>query len=151
MNSIWTVMGYYAAAVVSALAPWVNAELLMLSAIPVARSHAALTALVLAVSAGQMSGKAIAYWASRRSTGSHSPRLQRLLDRWQARIDRRPGSALAITFVSAVVGFPPFFLVSMAAGALRVAFGRFMAVGTAGRLIHFAVVAFAPELLWRIS
>ena len=98
-TSLWiAVPGYYGAAIVSAIMPWVNAEVLMLSAVPIAGSPAPLAALVLAVSAGQMTGKTIAYWVSRRSAGARSPRLQRALDRWQGRLDRRPGSAVAITF-----------------------------------------------------
>jgi uncharacterized membrane protein YdjX (TVP38/TMEM64 family) len=123
----------------------------MISAIPVAASRPWLAALVIAVSAGQMTGKALMFWVSRTSTRLRSPFVQAAIDRWRRRMERRPGSALAVTFVSALVGVPPFFIVSMAAGALGVAFPRFLAVGAAGRLAHFAVVAFVPELLWRTS
>jgi membrane protein YqaA with SNARE-associated domain len=67
------------------------------------------------------------------------------------RLETRPASALGITFASALVGVPPFFLVSIVAGALNVAFARFLVAGTAGRLIHFTLVAFVPELLRRTS
>ena len=143
-NLCLVAVGYYGAAIVSAVAPWVNAEVLMLSAIPYAGSSRALVILVLAVSAGQMTGKAVTYWIARRSTRTRTPRVQAALDRWEARMRHRPRAALAITFASALVGIPPFFIVSMAAGALQVAFGRFLAVGAAGRLLHFAVVAFLP-------
>ena len=146
-----TALGYYGLAILSAVAPWMNAEVLMISAIPMAGSRSALAVLVLAVSAGQMTGKGVMYWISRRSTRARSPRVQEAIDRWQVRLRHRPTTALAITFVSALVGIPPFFVVSMAAGALQVAFGRFIAVGAAGRLMHFAIVAFLPELLWRTS
>ena len=56
---------------------------------------------------------------------------------------------LAVVFLSALVGFPPFFVVSLAAGALGVEFRRFFAAGAIGRLVHFTVVACIPELLWR--
>ena len=131
----------------SAVIPWVNAELVMISAIPVATSRSALAALVVVVSAGQMTGKAAMYWASRKSTRVRSPLVQRAVDRWRARLQRRPRSALAVIFLSALVGFPPFFIVSLAAGALDVEFSRFFAAGAAGRLVHFTVVACIPELL----
>ena len=150
-SSVWAAaIGYFAMAFVSAVVPWVNAEVLMISAVPFAASRPVLAILVIAVSAGQMAGKALVYWVSRRSTRPRSPRLQGAIDRWQRRIQHRPRSAMALTFVSAVAGFPPFFLVSAAAGALGVAFGGFMLVGSAGRLIHFTIVAFAPDLLRRI-
>jgi membrane protein YqaA with SNARE-associated domain len=51
--------------------------------------------------------------------------------------------------LSAVFGLPPFYLVSIAAGMLGVAFGRFLAIGIVGRLIHFGTIAFVPHLAWR--
>ncbi|MGH9256994.1 MAG: VTT domain-containing protein [Vicinamibacterales bacterium] len=150
--NLWSaVLGYYALAIVSAVLPWVNAELLMISAIPLAGSRGGLVALVVAVSAGQMTGKAFMYWASRTSTRPHSPRVQGAVDRWRARLQQRPRSVLAVTFLSALVGIPPFFVVSVVAGALGMAFPRFLAVGTAGRVMHFAVVACVPQLMWRTS
>ena len=144
--ALWTaVLGYYAMAIVSAVFPWVNAEVLMLSAIPVARSPPVLAAFVVAVSAGQMTGKGVLYWL-----GRHSGRIaQRPLERWRARFEANPRSALTMTFASALIGFPPLFAIAVAAGALRVAFGGFLAACIAGRLIHFALVALAPELIRR--
>jgi membrane protein YqaA with SNARE-associated domain len=143
----WTALGYYMAAIVSAVVPWVNGELLMMSAVPLARSRGALAILVVAVTAGQMTGKALMYWVSRKSTRPHSMRVQRSVERWRGRLQRRPRAVLAVVLVSALVGFPPFFVVSVAAGAIGLAFPRFLAVGLAGRLAHFAAVAFGPELV----
>ena len=57
-GDLWTAaFVYYGLAVVSAVIPWVNAELVMISAIPVANSPSALAALVVVVSAGQMTGQ----------------------------------------------------------------------------------------------
>ncbi|HEY5619504.1 MAG TPA: VTT domain-containing protein [Vicinamibacterales bacterium] len=148
--NLWSVaLGYYGLAIVSAVLPWVNAELLMMSAVPVAGSRGALAVLVTAVSAGQMTGKAIMYWASRKSTGRRSPLVQGAIDRWRARLQQRPRSVLVVTFLSALVGFPPFFIVSVVAGALGVSFPRFLAIGAVGRLMHFTIVAYLPDLIWR--
>lgn len=150
--NFWSVvLGYYGLAIISAVLPWVNAEVLMISAIPVAASRPGLAALVIAVSAGQMTGKALMFWLSRTSMRLRSPLVEVAIGRWRRRMEQHPGSALTVTFLSALVGVPPFFVVSMAAGALGVAFPRFVAVGSAGRLVHFAVVAFVPELLWETS
>jgi membrane protein YqaA with SNARE-associated domain len=144
-----TALAYFGLSIVSAVIPWVNAELVMISAIPLAASPTALAALVLVVSAGQMTGKAAMYWLSRKSARPRSPLAQRAVDRWRARLQQRPRSALAVVFLSALVGFPPFFVVSLAAGALGVEFRRFFAAGAVGRLVHFTVVACIPELLRR--
>ena len=147
--NLWSVvLGYYGLAIISAVLPWVNAEVLMISAIPVAASRSGLAALVIAVSAGQMTGKSLMYWLSRTSTRLRSPLVEGAIRQWRRRMGQRPGATLAVTFLSALIGVPPFFVVSMAAGALDVSFPRFLVVGAAGRLVHFAVVACVPELLW---
>jgi membrane protein YqaA with SNARE-associated domain len=149
--SLWsTALGYYAAAIVSAVVPWVNGELLMISAVPLVTTRAALAALVVAVTAGQMTGKTVMYWASRKSARPRSARVQGSIERWRERLQQRPRSVLAVIFLSALIGIPPFFIVSVAAGAIGLAFPRFLAVGTAGRLAHFTIVAFVPEFVGRM-
>jgi membrane protein YqaA with SNARE-associated domain len=147
VSAVW----FYLAAVVSAVVPWVNAEVLMVSAVPLAGSTPHLAGLVTAVTLGQMTGKSVMFVLARRSSVARWPRTQTALDRWRDRLATRPTRALALTFVSALVGVPPFFAVSLAAGAVGLSFGPFLAVGTVGRLIHFAVVAGIPELLRRVS
>jgi membrane protein YqaA with SNARE-associated domain len=54
---------------------------------------------------------------------------------------------MTVVFVSSLVGFPPFYLVSVAAGALEMAFGPFLALGSVGRLLHFGVIAWLPHVV----
>jgi membrane protein YqaA with SNARE-associated domain len=140
---------YFALAVLSALVPWVNAELVMLSAVPLAKSEMHLAWLVTLVTLGQMTGKSLMYWLSRSMPANRWPRLQAGVERFGHRFVDRPASAMGITLLSSTVGFPPFYLVSVAAGALRVSFAPFLMVGTIGRLAHFAAVAFLPQLAAR--
>lgn len=150
LSNIWLIAAaYYTIAVVSAVAPWVNGELVMLSAAPLAGSPVQLAMLVVLVTLGQMTGKTIMYWLSRNATRPRTPRLQNAIEACRERLQRRPRSALGVMLLSSTIGLPPFYLVAIAAGALNVSFGRFLAVGTVGRLVHFAVVAYVPELLWR--
>jgi len=148
-NIWWIAAGCYTLAVVSAVVPWVNAEVMMLSAVPLAGSSMQLAVLVALVTLGQMTGKTIIYWTSRNATRPRAPRLQNAIEGWREHLQRHPRSALGIVLVSSIIGLPPFYIVSIAAGALNVAFGRFFAVGAAGRLVHFAVLAFVPRLVWR--
>lgn len=145
----WVVAGYYALAVLSAVLPWVNAEVVMLSAASMAGSSLQLVALVAVVTLGQMTGKSAMYWLSRSAILPRTPRLQSAIASWRERLQHRPGSVLGVMFASSTLGFPPFYIVAIAAGALDIAFTRFLAVGLFGRLIHFAVLAFVPQLLWR--
>jgi membrane protein YqaA with SNARE-associated domain len=148
-DQLAAVGGYFVLAVVSAVVPWVNAEVLMLSAVPWA-SPPLLLALVVSVTLGQMAGKSVVFWLSRRAGARARSEPHPLLGRWRERLESKPRSATVLTFVSSLVGFPPFFLVSIAAGTFGMTFGRFLAAGTAGRAAHFAVVAFAPELIRRM-
>lgn len=148
-NTCWIAAGLYALAVVSAVVPWVNAEVVMLSAVPLAQSPIHLGVLVALVTLGQMTGKSAMYWISRTTTRPRAPRLQNAIDRWRDHLHRRPRSALGVMLISSTVGVPPFYVVAVAAGALHIGFGRFLTVGTIGRLAHFALVAFVPQLIGR--
>jgi membrane protein YqaA with SNARE-associated domain len=57
----------------------------------------------------------------------------------------RRGDERAI-LASALTSVPPFYAVSLAAGTVRVRFGRFFAAGCAGCLLRFAVVFALPRL-----
>lgn len=148
-NLWWTAAAYYGLAVTSALVPWVNAELIMLSAVPLAETQAQLGLLAGVVTLGQMTGKGAMYWVARRAHGTRAARLEPLIARWRQRFAEHPGSAHGVVLLSSAIGFPPFYLVSMMAGAFHMAFGRFFAIGLFGRLVHFSAVAFAPHLAWR--
>jgi membrane protein YqaA with SNARE-associated domain len=127
----------------------VNAELLMFGAVPMTHSGLETTCVVLAMTAGQMTGKSFMYWVGRRATGRHASRANALMERWRGRFQSSPRSAQTLVFLSSLVGIPSFYVIAIAAGTLRIAFGRFLAVGTSGRLLHFGVVALAPQLISR--
>jgi membrane protein YqaA with SNARE-associated domain len=137
--------------IVSALAPWVNGEVLLLSLSAFARSPLQLTALVFLTSAGQMAGKCILYWAGRGVIPLGSGRIGRAVDSWRNRFAEEPTKQMGLVFISAVSGIPPFYVITILAGAFRLRFPRFIAVGACGRLIHFGMLALAPQLFTRVS
>ena len=61
----WMTLCYFGLAMVSAVFPWVNAEIIVLSIPAVASSKTVLLVLVLIATAGQMTGKCVLYWAGR--------------------------------------------------------------------------------------
>lgn len=148
-DSWWTAATYFLLSLTSAVLPWVNAEVLMLTAVPLANTPGTLGALVGVVTLGQMTGKAAIYWIARSGRLPRGTRAEAALLRWRERFERCPRSALGVMLVSAVVGIPPFYLVSIVAGTFHVAFGRFLTVGVVGRSIHFGAIAFVPHLAWR--
>ena len=145
----WLLLGCFGGAIVSAIVPWVNAELLLLAAMPVAMKHQASVPLVIVVAFGQMTGKSVLYWLARTAKVPRAERLANAIERWRARFERHPRSAIAIMGVSAVSGFPPFYVISVVAGALRISFVAFLMVGSLGRLTHFGLVAAVPHLVGR--
>jgi membrane protein YqaA with SNARE-associated domain len=137
-------VGLFAGCLVSGLLPLVNAELLVVAAaaaVPVGQLP--LIALVAAI--GQMVTKTSLYGVARWAPTRLGPRARALLDRASAQASRR-GSAVGTTiFASALSGVPPFYGVSLAAGALGVRTGTFVISGLAGRLGRFALIGWGAH------
>ena len=133
--------------ILSAIVPWVNAEVILLSLAALVDSPLALVVLVIVATAGQMVGKCVVYWTGRRSGRLHSPRVADALERWRHRLAKHPSNAVTLVLVSSIVGIPPFYPVTLAAGALGVDFWRFLVAGTVGRLVRFGALAFVPHLV----
>lgn len=61
-----------------------------------------------------------------------------------------PGAAsanpAALVLVSSTVGLPQFYVMSLVAGALRMNFTLFLAVGTVGRLLRFGTLVLIPQV-----
>jgi membrane protein YqaA with SNARE-associated domain len=103
-------------------------------------------ALLLAFvgSLGQNLGKLVWYylslgaldipWLRRRM---ETPRRQASFQRWRAFVHGRPLMSGVLTFVSAAVGFPPFFAMAMVAGTLRMNVVVFFVAGLLGRTLFF--------------
>lgn len=89
---------------------------------------------------GQMAAKSLVYGAGRGtlslSLGRYEERREEVIDR----LEEREGSTGVLVFVSALVGLPPFYVVSGAAGALAIPYPWFLLAGTAGSLLRFGVV-----------
>ncbi len=150
-TSVWVAaslyLSCYGLAVASAMLPWLNAEAIVLSLCTAARSWPALAVIALLATAGQVTGKGAMYWMAR--TGAGQARLPARAQRWQARLARRSTHPIAWVFLSAVVGVPPLYLVTLLAGAARVSFGRFLAAAAVGRLLHFGALVCVPGVLLR--
>jgi membrane protein YqaA with SNARE-associated domain len=142
-------LGCFGLSIVSALVPWVNGELLLLSLTALARSPFDLGILVLLASAGQMVGKCFLYWAGRGSCRIQSARISGVVGFWKKRLEEAPSRLLAFVFVSSALGIPPFYIVTLLAGALRIKFGIFISVGALGRLVRFGLLVAIPQLALR--
>ncbi len=128
-------------AFLSAVVPWVNAEVLVVSLPAMASSRAELAALILVATVGQMAGKCIVYGVGRRGAAVSSGRILHAVERWRVRAAASPNSPVALVAVSSLVGIPPFFVMSAVAGALKMRLDSFLVAGTLGRLVRFTAIA----------
>jgi membrane protein YqaA with SNARE-associated domain len=112
--------------------------------------------LGLLAALGQMIGKLVWYylgasslqwaWVRRRM---ETPKAQERLERWRERTHERPVVAGGLTLVSAVTGFPPFAILAVLAGQLRMQVWLFFSLGLLGRWVRFAAVLGGAEWLSR--
>lgn len=132
-------------AVVSAVIPVLNIELYLLGAAALAPAAMAVP-LVLAATIGQMVGKVVMYFAGTGALKLPGKRLRAALEGMHATLRNRPRSGGALVFASAAAGVPPFFIVTVAAGAARMNLAAFVVLGFLGRLVRFSVIVALPHL-----
>lgn len=110
--------------------------------------------LGLVAALGQMVGKVVWYYlgASSLSWGwvrrrIETPKAQARLETWRSRTHERPWFAGGLVFVSAFSGFPPFAILAVLAGQLRMSLVLFLVLGLLGRWLRFAAVLGGAEWL----
>jgi membrane protein YqaA with SNARE-associated domain len=130
----------------SALVPLVNIEA-YLAVLAAVSGQGSVWMLALAAAVGQMCGKLLWYHIGASSLGwgwvrrkVEKPKARARLERWRTRTHQRPVAAGALVFVSALTGLPPFAVLSVLAGQLRMSLALFLGLGFAGRWLRFAGV-----------
>ncbi|MDP9444699.1 MAG: VTT domain-containing protein [Actinomycetota bacterium] len=131
---------------ISALFPVVNAEAYV-GTVAVAADDTAVWGLALTAGSAQMAGKIIWYQLGRKSLDWRwvraklaSVKWQTRLARWQHRVQGKRVPVAAFLAASALLGIPPFAVVSVLAGQLRVPFALFVLTGFVGRTLRFAAI-----------
>lgn len=134
-------VGTFLVCLIGGLVPVFNTEIYLVGVVKWGiDSPAPLPALVILASAGQMIAKIILYYAAlglfempRGTRRSKIEKAREMMEKWRK-------SPKLVLFISSAVGLPPLYLVSLAAGALKIRMPTFIAITMTGRLIHFAVV-----------
>jgi membrane protein YqaA with SNARE-associated domain len=92
-----------------------------------------------------MAAKSVIYYAGR---GVLSLPLGRYQARLQAAAQKLHRSSLGpggFVFLSSTTGIPPFTVVSILAGTMRIPIAVFLLPGLAGRLVRFGILVLFPQ------
>ena len=139
-------LGLFLVGFASALMPLINLEAYLgVRAAVASMSNIWLLGLVAAV--GQMVGKTVWYYLGANSLSwgwirrkVEQPKNAARLETWRARTHDRPVVTGVVLFVSALVGVPPFAIVSVLAGQLRMSLILFLTLGLTGRWLRLVAV-----------
>ncbi len=135
----------FAMAFISGVVPFViNIELYLIAVAALSRAPAA--AIVSLAVVGQMLAKTVLYHAGKGALHSRFIRWERV-GRAAKAFEKYHRHSLALVGFSAVTGFPPFYGISLLAGAARIPLASFLVVGTIGRIVRFTIVYLAPGWL----
>jgi membrane protein YqaA with SNARE-associated domain len=137
-------LALFGVSVASALVPLINIEVYLVGLAAV-RDSTGVWFLATVAGLGQMVGKVVWYyvganslrwrWVARRVD---TPKGRATLEKWQQRTHDRPVIGASLLFASAAGGFPPFAIVAVLAGQLRMNLVLFLVVGGVGRTLRFA-------------
>ena len=143
MKDLFTLFGLGFA---SALLPIINIEA-YLAVRAAVTDTGSLWTLTFVAAVGQMLGKLIWYKVGASSLGwgwvrrrVERPKAQARLALWQSRTHQRPVLAGGLVFASALLGIPPFAILAVLAGQLRMNLTLFLTLGFVGRWLRFVAV-----------
>lgn len=145
MSPALTLLGTFGYCIASGFVPLIGAEAYVLIVAAVAPPELRL-GIAVAAASGQMIAKSGMYAIGRGLFSIPHPRIRGWVERAEAWARARPKTEDAVVFVSAVTGFPPFYLVSIAGGMVRFNFTTFFVLGLVGRFLRFGAVVMLPQL-----
>ena len=140
-----TIASIVAIFVASGILPFVNAELSVL-ALGAMAPPPLLPALLAVATVAHMIGKSLTYLAGRGTERLPWPWLHRRVDAARAKLgDRTRTLGAPLIFFSALVGLPPFYLVTVASGVVGYHFAGYFLLGLVGRLLRFGALVYLPH------
>ena len=139
-------VGTFLFCAMSGIVPLMNSELFMLYLGSIA-SHAQFPALIVLAALGQMSAKVVLYYAGRGVLKLPLGRGQAKIEALRVRLSKSGHAVGGVTFISALTGLPSFYAISVIAGTLGWRLSRFLAWGTAGRILRFSVLLLLPGVV----
>ncbi|CAL9547144.1 hypothetical protein SUDANB121_04377 [Nocardiopsis dassonvillei] len=146
----------FVVALAAGLVPVINIEVYLLGAVAL-NGDGALVAMAVAAGLGQTLGKLPYYYAGRGTLSA--PWLRRRTEtpgkwseraaRWRRRAEERPAWGVGLLALSSFASIPPFVVVSVLAGVVRMNVVLFSAITFVTRTARFLVIVLAPA--WALS
>lgn len=138
-------------ALAASLLPFLNIEIYLLGAAALV-DGGWLAGMAVAAAAGQTAGKVAYYGAGRgaltvpwlRRRAEKPNRWSARAARWQEKAAGRPVWAAGLVAVSSFASVPPFTVVSVLAGVVRMPLSVFVAVTMVTRTARFVLLVYAP-------
>jgi membrane protein YqaA with SNARE-associated domain len=121
--------------------PWISSEVVLVGAALIV-PPSSLPLLVGGCAVGQMSTKLAVYGASRWAPHVLPARARALLERAERFRDRRR-TLVGAVFLGAAVSVPPFYLVTLASGLVRLPVVAFSLAGLVGTTARYSALVWA--------
>lgn len=136
----------------SALFPVLNVELYLVGAATAMSSDGALFAMATAAGFGQTVGKIAYYYMGRgaldipwlRRKAEKPSRWSERVAGWRSKAEGRPWWTAGLIGVSSLISIPPFMVICVLAGTVRMPLVTFVAVTFVTRTARFLLPVYAP-------
>ena len=146
VNQQGVIFAVFFVSMVGGLVPVLSVELLLILIAPFLDPHKILIVVTIAA-IGQILPKILLFYSGMGATALVKESWKKRISTVKERINSYRYGSDAFIFVSSFTGFPPFYFVSVAAGAMRYRLMNFMIFGGAGRFLRFLLILLFPQLL----
>ncbi len=136
----------FIASFVSGFLPLVSVEAYLAVVSAISPRSVVLPVIILST-VGQMTAKSIMYLSGLGFLKLPIGRYEKRIEEVREKFEKWAGRSEFLIFVSALTGLPPFYVVTIVAGMLKLNFPRFFIVSFTGRLLRFAVVVYFPQVI----
>jgi membrane protein YqaA with SNARE-associated domain len=140
LGALGVYAGTFAIAAISSALPLVSIEMFLVG-LTLVRGAGDAAAIIACATAGQVLGKLPVYYAVRR-LGELPGRQRKWVERIRAWATSTGVGSHAVLAASALLGLPPFSIISTAAGALAIRARTFCLVVALGRALRFALLVY---------
>lgn len=130
--------------IASGFVPFINSELFLI-VVTLSAGRMDILPVAAVAALGQMIAKVIMYLSGRGIFKVTFKKYEEKVDAMMKKLHQWENKLDLILFLSAFVGFPPFYVLTVALGAARHHFIRFIVVGFAGRLLRFVLIMLFPQ------